>query len=70
MTLEELSASVRTLVLRKQDVCDQLRVSRAHLDRLRAAGQFVAPVRLGAQAIGFLAKDVEAWLASRPRADQ
>lgn len=59
-----------SLVLRKRGVCNRLGISPAHLDRLRAAGQFVQPVRLGAQAIGFLATDVDAWLASRPRAAQ
>lgn len=58
------------LVLRKRSVCDRLGISPAHLDRLRAAGQFVQPVRLGAQAIGFLAADVDAWLAGRPRLRQ
>lgn len=57
-------------VLRKQDVCKELGFSRAHLDRLRASGQFIQPVRLGAQAIGWLADEVEIWLASRPRAAQ
>ncbi|MDL5033322.1 AlpA family phage regulatory protein [Pelomonas sp. APW6] len=59
-----------TLVLRKRDVCDRLGISPAHLDRLRAAGQFITPIRLGVQAIGFLAADVDAWLASRPRVEQ
>lgn len=58
------------LVMRKQGVCARLGISPAHLDRLRAAGQFVQPVRLGAQAIGFLVADVDAWLASRPRVAQ
>jgi predicted DNA-binding transcriptional regulator AlpA len=59
-----------TLVLRKRGVCDRLGISPAHLDRLRAAGEFVQPIRLGAQAIGFLASDVEQWLATRPRLEQ
>lgn len=59
-----------TAVLRKRAVCLRLGISPAHLDRLRAAGEFVPAIRLGAQAIGFLVADVDAWLASRPRVEQ
>lgn len=41
-------------------------LSTATIHRLRAAGEFVKPVRLGAQAIGFLRTDIDAWLANRP----
>lgn len=41
-------------------------LSIASIHRMRAAGEFVKPVRLGAQAIGFLRSDVDEWLASRP----
>lgn len=58
------------LVLRKRTVCARLGISSATLDRLRAAGDFVRPVQLGVQAIGFLASDVDAWLANRPRASR
>lgn len=41
-------------------------LSIASIHRLRVANNFMKPVRLGVQAIGFLRTDIEAWLASRP----
>ena len=59
---EPLAASV----LRKREAAKLIGISIATLDRLRAAGTFVRPIRLGEQAIGFLRQDLEAWIASRP----
>jgi prophage regulatory protein len=53
-------------VLRKREAAKLIGISIATLDRLRAAGTFVRPIRLGEQAIGFLRHDLEAWIASRP----
>lgn len=53
-------------VLRKREAAKLIGLSVATLDRLRAAGTFVRPIRLGEQAIGFLRQDLEAWIASRP----
>lgn len=54
------------LVLRKRATAALIGVSIATLDRLRAAGSFVRPIRLGDQAIGFKRSEVEDWIASRP----
>lgn len=54
------------LVFRKRTVCRVVGCSPAHLDRLRAVGDFPAAIKLGAQAIGWHVRDIEAWLASRP----
>jgi prophage regulatory protein len=43
-----------------------LGISIATIHRLRAAGEFVKPVRLGKQSIGFFRADIDAWMASRP----
>lgn len=53
------------LVLRKSEAARLIGISIATLDRLRAAGDFVRPIRLGKQAIGFLRAEVEQWIASR-----
>jgi predicted DNA-binding transcriptional regulator AlpA len=42
------------------DLCHVLRVSRATLDRLRAAGRLPRPVRLGGQ-WRWLREEIEAW---------
>ncbi|MCQ3804564.1 MAG: AlpA family phage regulatory protein [Acidimicrobiia bacterium] len=46
-------------------------LSRTTLWRLRQAGEFPAPVRLGgdaSRAVGWLRGDIEAWIHSRPAA--
>lgn len=53
-------------VLRKREAAKLIGLSVATLDRLRAAGTFVRPIRLGERAVGFLRRDLDAWLASRP----
>jgi prophage regulatory protein len=41
----------------------------AHIARLERAGQFPKRKRLGACRVAWYADEVEAWIASRPRAD-
>ncbi|MDE0132226.1 MAG: AlpA family phage regulatory protein [bacterium] len=46
-------------------------LSRTTLWRLRQAGQFPRPMRLGgdgSRAVGWLRGDIEAWIHSRPAA--
>lgn len=52
-------------IIRRTQLPSILGLSIATIDRLRASGQFVPDVELGAQAVGFLRSDIEAWLASR-----
>lgn len=59
-----------SIVLRRTQLPALLGLSLATIDRLRAAGDFPACVRLGAQAVGFLRGDVESWLAARKEARQ
>lgn len=42
--------------------------SRQHLYREIGKGRFPQPVKVGAHRIGFLRAEIEAWMASRPRA--
>lgn len=62
-----MGAPVR--VMRKALVAKTLGLSLSTLDRLRHDVQsgFPAPIRLGQQAIGWLAADIESFIASRPR---
>jgi predicted DNA-binding transcriptional regulator AlpA len=56
-------------LLTEREVLDLVRVSRPTLSRWRAEGKFVKPIKLNdGGAIRFPAGEVEAWLASRPRA--
>lgn len=53
-------------IIRPSQLPEIIGLSMATIHRLRAAGEFVKPVQLGAQAIGFRRADIDAWLASRP----
>lgn len=53
-------------VIRRTQLPAILGISMATIDRLRAAGSFVKPIKLGEQALGFLRSDIDAWLAGRP----
>ena len=50
---------------RARDVQARVGLSRTTIWRLVRVGQFPAPRRLSANAIGWLASEVEAWIASR-----
>jgi prophage regulatory protein len=59
-------ANQQLRVLRKRTVCSLLGLSASTLDRMRAKGEFPAPISLtGAQAVGWLSSTVQEWLASR-----
>ncbi len=62
-----MTVQIESLVLKKREAAKLCGISTATLDRYRAAGNYVCPIQLGEQAIGFLRADVEAWIASRPR---
>ena len=61
--LMEIQAQV---IIRPSKLPAILGISMATINRLRAAGNFVTPIRLGVQAIGFRRSDIDAWLDSRP----
>ena len=62
---------VRHRVIRTSEVARRLGVSRTTLWRLRRTGDFPPPLRLGTATehplLGWLERDVDDWLASRPR---
>ena len=45
-----------------------IRLSRTSLWRMVKAGDFPAPIRLSARAVGWRVGDVQRWLESRPAA--
>ena len=53
-------------IIRRTQLPAILGISMATIDRLRAAGTFPKPIRLGEQAIGFTQNSIDAWIASRP----
>lgn len=54
------------IIIRRTKLPGILGISMATIDRLRAAGDFPKPIRLGEQAIGFTRTSIEEWLATRP----
>ena len=63
------STAASNYVLRHHDVCEMLGVSRATLWRWQRDGHFPKPKQIGPDGpralFGWLASDIEAWLASR-----
>lgn len=55
-------------VLRLYDVVELVGLSRATVWRRVREGKFPAPIRLGQRAVGWRARDVRAWIESRPLA--
>ncbi len=53
-------------IIRRTQLPAILGISMATIDRLRAAGSFPKPVKLGEQAIGFNRNSIDAWVKSRP----
>lgn len=53
--------------LSKREVSRRIVYSARHIDHLLRTGQFPQRIRLGAQRSGFLEREIELWIASRPR---
>ncbi|MCC7097481.1 MAG: AlpA family phage regulatory protein [Thermomonas sp.] len=52
-------------VLRRREAARRAGISLSTVYRLRRAGQFPQPVRLGCRAVGFLVSDIDAWIDAR-----
>lgn len=52
-------------ILRISEVCKLTGLSRATIYRLKAAGDFPAPVRLSARAVGWRLCDIMEWIEQR-----
>lgn len=55
-------------ILRVADLVALLNISRTTIWRLRRAGLFPEPIRLSANAVGWLAHVIDEWIAERPQA--
>lgn len=67
-SIEGIKLQPHQTIIRRAQLPGILGISKSTIDRLRARGDFPAPRLLGEQALGFLRTDIDAWLASRPRA--
>ena len=52
-------------LLSPKKVCEEVSFSRATLDRLVAAGQFPAPIRITQNRLAYSAEAVENWIADK-----
>lgn len=55
-------------IWRKPRVLEAIGMKNTWLHEAVKSGDFPAPIRLGARAVGWRRSDVEAWLASREKA--
>ena len=55
-------------MLRREEVEARCGIARTTIYRLMRAGQFPEPLQVGPRAVRWPASEIEAWLASRPRA--
>ena len=53
------------VLLKIKKVREQCALSRSELYRRIRAGQFPAPVSIGARAVAWRSSDIDAWVASR-----
>ena len=58
---------VQMRVLRIAEVSRLVSLNKRTVERMRAAGQFPQPIRLGGNSIGWIESEVIDWIASRPR---
>jgi predicted DNA-binding transcriptional regulator AlpA len=65
-TLEEAIDALQLLTV--TDVCKLLRISKPTLWRLRRSGNFPDPTTVTERIFGWRRSEIDAWLASRPRA--
>jgi len=52
-------------VIRIQDVCSKLGISRTSLWRLSQSGDFPQPIPLGGRTVGFLEHEIDMWLEAQ-----
>jgi prophage regulatory protein len=60
--------AVSSPMLRAPQVIELVGLSRTSIMRLAHEGRFPAPIKISPRAIGWLLSDIEAYLASRPKA--
>ena len=58
--------NVQPQILRANQVCQVVGLSRATIWRLQKQGKFPSSFQLGSRAVGWLRSDIDEWLESRP----
>ena len=56
---------METRLISPKAVCDRTSLSRSTLDRLVAAGQFPAPIRITDRRLAYSAASVEEWMQEK-----
>lgn len=56
-------------ILRRPEVEQKTGLASSSIDRLEAAGNFPARVRISQGAVGWMSNEVDDWIASRPRGE-
>ena len=59
---------IRSRLLRREEVEAIVDLKRSTLYRLMRSNQFPEPIRVGARAVRWPESEIEAWIATRPRA--
>jgi prophage regulatory protein len=67
-TVSPFTASLLSTIIRFKDLPARIPLSRSAIRARIKANDFPKPLVLGSRAVGWLASDIEAWIASRPRA--
>lgn len=62
----QANSKMLPLLLRRDDVCRLIGLSRPSLVRLVAKKEFPAPVEIGARSVAWHRQAVEQWVATRP----
>ena len=55
-------------LLRREEVENRVGLKRSSIYREMRAGRFPLPLKIGPRAVRWPSSEIEAWLASRPRA--
>lgn len=65
-----MNARATETVLRLPQVRQRVGLSRSTIYALAACGRFPVPIKLGSRAAGWLASEIDAWLAARIHASR
>ena len=55
-------------LLRREEVERRCQISRSTIYKLMRAGAFPEPLRIGSRAVRWSQREIECWIAARPRA--
>lgn len=70
MKMHTTGASSHEQILREADVLARTRLSASTIRRLRRSGEFPQPRRIARHAVGWLASEINEWLAALPEVSE